>query len=365
MSLRRHLQVAGFALSAVMFCQTLQAAPEYIINKPTPVSVGGQSGNLQPGQAVQVVSAANGFATIRFTLANGTTGAAMVPIANLQPKAAAPAQPVPAETSPSAPVATTPTPTPTQTLLKPGWNNVQLEALPNPARKPNWFHYDFDPKVEKFTIFVPNTLGSNKPCGILGWTNPGDGSGIPKKFEALFEEYRLIVVAAEKCGNNQPSDRRAGLLVSATLQLSKMLPVNKDRIILSGLSGGGRLSALGVFCHPEIFSGAISWCGGHFYKDYPDSSKPNFVNYGFPTAEKINDPKLPACVAEAQKRAKFVLLTGPKDFNLGNSHDIETAMKKEHFQVQLIEEPDLGHAVGSPETMRQALEFVLGKPPLP
>lgn len=260
MSFSRHFQAASFALATFVASQSLQAAPEYEINKPTAVSVGGQSGNLQPGQIVQVVSAVNGFATIRFTLANGATGAAMVPIANLQAKTVAPAETGPAQTTtaqtaPTSPVAAPQTPTPTQTLLKPGWNNVQLEALPNPARKPNWFHYDFDPKVEKFTIFVPNSSGTNKPYGVLGWTNPGDGSGIPKKFEALFEEYRLIVVAAEKCGNNQPSDRRAGLLVSATLELSKMFPINKDRIILSGLSGGGRLSALGVFCHPEIFLG--------------------------------------------------------------------------------------------------------------
>lgn len=40
----------------------------------------------------------------------------------------------------------------------------------------------------------------------------------------------------------------------------------------------------------------------------------------------------------------------------------EKAMKKEGFQVFLIDEPGLGHAVGSLASMRQALVYVLGEP---
>ncbi len=349
----------------------LQASVDAVVGVPTPVLTGGRSATLPVGQPVSVISSANGLAAVRVRLSDGRMVVAMVPVANLKRNTPPPvisqaAQQQSVESSAaSASASPTTAPASADWLLKPGWNTVQLEALPEPPRKPSWFPYGFDPKAEKFTIYVPYSRAPNKACGVVGWTNPGDGAGIPKQFEPLFEEYRLIAVAAERCGNSQESARRAGLLVSAILEVSKKLPVSKDRIVLSGLSGGGRLSVLGVFCHPEIFSGSISWCGGHFYKDYPDSAHPNRVVYGFPTAEKIKDPSLPACVAEAKKKAKFVLLTGPNDFNLQNSHDIETVMNKEHFQVRLIEEPGLGHSVGSVDTMREALEFILGKPPAP
>ena len=133
--------------------------------------------------------------------------------------------------------------------------------------------------------------------------------------------------------------------------------------MLSGFSGGGRLSALGGFVHPEIFCGAISWCGGNFYKDYPDSSRPGYISFGINHgAGKLVSPQ---DVVEAKRNVKFVLLTGPKDMNLTDSHDIQAAMKKEGFRVSLIEEPGLGHQAGSADTMRQALVLVLGEPAKP
>ena len=85
------------------------------------------------------------------------------------------------------------------------------------------------------------------------------------------------------------------------------------------------------------------------------------MTYGFTHGEK--NAYTAKQLGLAKKNVKFVLLTGSKDFNLSNSHDIETAMKREHIQVQLIEEPELAHAVGSVDNMRCALTFVLGARP--
>ena len=375
-------------LIACLLCGIVACAPSaiadagYALIQPVTVNAAGHSISLPAGQSVSVISISNGTAWIQVTLPDGKASGAQLPAACLQAKPSAPATvadpsaatakagvapapsvaPTPRVPAPIAAAPIVPVPATAQSLLKPGWNTIQLAALPAPTHKPKWFPYGFDPAKETFNIYIPSGYDPKIPCGVLGWTNPSDGVGIPKQFEPLFDEFRLIAVAAQGCGNNQPSERRAGLLVSAILELSKMTAIDQRRLVLSGLSGGGRLSALGGFVHPEIFCGAISWCGGNYYKDYPDSSKANYLHFGIPNSHKIKDAVTTQNVSDARKNVKFVLVTGSKDFNLSDSHDIENVMKKDHFQVLLIEEPDLGHAVGSTATMRQALEFVLGKP---
>jgi dienelactone hydrolase len=247
--------------------------------------------------------------------------------------------------------------------LAPGWHAIQFSNLPTPAKKPAWFDYGFDAAQEKFQIYVPRGLDSRTPCGVLAWTNPNDTADIPKQFEPLFDQFRLIAVAAEKCGNDQASQRRVGLLVSAILQLAKMTPLDGRRIVISGLSGGGRLAATAAFVHPEIFRGAISWCGGNFYRDWPDSTKPNRWTYGIANAHHIPNAVTAQNVIDARRNVRFVLITGKKDFTFTDSHDIANELRKENFAVQLIDEPNLGHAVGSAASMKRALEFTLGPAP--
>ncbi len=240
-----------------------------------------------------------------------------------------------------------------------GWLTIKLPELPVPEVKPAWLPYDFKAEEEIFEIYIPKDYTTASSYGVLGWINPNDQPGTPRHFEPLFNEFRLISVAAARSGNERDPARRIGLVTSAVLQLSKTLNIDKNRLLLSGKSGGGRTSAMGCFVHPEFWCGAISWVGGNFYKRYSvpmpvDSSSPG-INDWLPGAVT------PQNVKDAKKNAKFVLITGSKDFNLNDSRGIYRALKQEGFQTLLIEEPGLGHEVGSVESMRKALEFVLAE----
>ncbi|MBI4028157.1 MAG: prolyl oligopeptidase family serine peptidase [Verrucomicrobia bacterium] len=239
----------------------------------------------------------------------------------------------------------------------PGWQTIRFDQLPAPKIRPKWFSYRFDAGKEKFLIYVPKTYRADQPCGIFGWIHPEDNLEAPKNFEPLFDEFRLIALTAEGCGNTQWPEKRVGLLVSAALEIAKTLTVDPKRRILSGLSGGGRSAALGGFVHPEFWSGVISWCGGNYYEDYPAAGQPDMVRYGI--NHYSPDAVTPSHVSAARKNVRFVLLTGPQDFNLDESRDVEAAMKNDGLRVLLIEEPGLGHAIGSERSMRKALDFVL------
>lgn len=354
------------ALTLAIFAAEVDRRP---LARDVAIKAGPRTVPLTVGTEVEVISVVGARAFVRITLPTGGTAMGEVPadaLGAVKATATAPtptAPPAPPPPTADAP-ATEPRPPTGPAWLEPGWHeDVVLDALPDPPRKPKWFPYGFKAAEEKFRIYVPRTRRPGLPCGLLGWTSANDASQIPQKFEPLFDEFRLIAVTAANCGNKQKTSRRAGLLTSAMLAIAKHTGIDPQRCILSGMSGGGRLSALGVFVHPEIWKGAISWCGGNYYRDYPDSAKPGYVSYGFPRAHEIPDAAPESDVRRARKECKFALLTGSKDFNLTDSRDIEKAMREDKFDVLLIEEDGLAHQVGSPENMRKAIEFLLGPPP--
>ena len=248
------------------------------------------------------------------------------------------------------------------TALQAGLNsNVHFAALPKPDKYPAWLDCNFTPGDEHFSVYVPKGLTTGQPCGALGWINPTDDNSIPQQFLPLLDEFRLLGVCAAKSGNSEWDRRRISLMVSAMLQLGHAYNIDPARRVLSGLSGGGRVSAMGGFVLPGFFSGVISWCGGLFYKNHPNSEKPGKLRGGI--NRNPGDHLVTAAMAnEAKRRVKFVLLTGPKDFNLVGSRDIKAALDEERYRAQLIEVPGLGHQVGEAGYMRQALVFVLGEP---
>jgi dienelactone hydrolase len=239
-----------------------------------------------------------------------------------------------------------------------GWRRITFKALPVPATSCK-FNHQFNAAQESFELYVPRHYTTNQPCGVLVWISPNEEAKIPRQFEPLFDEFRLLAITTARCGNKAEPGRREALAMAAALQLSKSFAVDRKRFVVSGLSGGGRFSALACFAHPDFWRGAISWCGGFFYANYDAHEKGegwrrNGINHYFPglVTEKM--------AAAARENCRFALITGPKDVNLDDCRDIDAALAKEKFQHLLIEEPGLGHAVGSNKSMRQALEFVLG-----
>ncbi|HSE40120.1 MAG TPA: prolyl oligopeptidase family serine peptidase [Acidobacteriota bacterium] len=241
--------------------------------------------------------------------------------------------------------------------LQTGWLKIQLPELPHPDLQPALLKEPLNPKSEVFEIYIPKNYDVSKSYGVLAWVNPHDGLQIPRHFEPLFDEYGLIAISAERIGNDRPWQRRIAVLESGIVQLSKTLNIDPQKRIMSGLSGGGRTSATACFVHPEFWKGAISWVGGNFYKTYsipmPVGATKRGINDYDPST--VSDEQLKI----AREKVRFVLITGPNDFNLNDSRGIYRALRNDHFQSVLLEEPGLGHEVGSAEYMKKALEFVI------
>ncbi len=230
--------------------------------------------------------------------------------------------------------------------LTPGWQKLRFAQMPG----------------EQFEAYVPKNLRPGKPCGVLVWVSPFNQLYGIRRFEPLYEEFNLIAITAANSGNDQQTDRRLSLAVGGVAGLAKMQPIDRRRAVLSGMSGGGRIAAIGGFVQPDVWAGVISWCGSRFYRKFPISAGSKHPGTGINTPQNPN-LVTPELVQKARAHVKFVLLTGTNDFNRDESMDIWRVMTDEKFQAKFIQETGLGHEIGSVETMRRALEFVLGPAP--
>lgn len=368
------------AATPLLAQQGSRATPR-ALTRPYPLRVAGEIIPLQAGQLVTVIGQFSDQAVVEVILpVSGLKATGQLPSALLAappPPAAAPSA-APLAVENAAPLPAVPSPTPTPVLAsaaappppgviptEPGWHTLKLNALPAPPQKPDWFPYNFDAAKEDFEIYVPRGYRPGRPCPLLGWINPDDGLDAPHKFEALYDRWQIIVVTAARCGNNQATPRRIGLLTCAALELAKTLSIDQKRRVLGGFSGGSKAGIIGCFVQPETWSGAVCWCGPTFYKNWPASDRPSYHWNGFPATHHNPDAVSAASVSAARMRSRFALLTGLKDSNLTSTRDLDRAMRADGFKARLIVEPELGHAVGAEDSMRQALEFLLGPAAVP
>ena len=212
------------ALAGLLFASCIlgQAQTAGVIAHPTQVSVGGQTLTLAAGQPVTVMSASGNTATVRVVLANGTVAMLQVPASALTSAQFSPSHattppttlrvstPLPPAPRPVTPAAMLATP---EVDTKPGWRHLKFRELPVPPDKPPFLNYTFTPKDERFEVYIPRTYRPDRPCGLLGWITPSDEIPTPRRFAPLFDEFRLIVLSAARCGNDAETDRRLGAAV--------------------------------------------------------------------------------------------------------------------------------------------------------
>ena len=143
-------------------------------------------------------------------------------------------------------------------------------------------------------IVVPESYDPNIPAGIITYITPGSG----KAFISLLSQYNLIMITAKNSSNDTYTYARISMALWGVDKLKELYNIDTDRVFISGMSGGGRVSSIAAALFPEIYKGAIYQCGCNFMHDNEKSQ----VN-------KMKDNY-------------FYFLTGDGDFNLEDTQRV-------------------------------------------
>jgi dienelactone hydrolase len=211
----------------------------------------------------------------------------------------------------------------------------------------------YDIAKEKFRAIVPATYRHDDAAwGLFVWVDSGPQPGLPGGWGAVLAEKRLICVAALESGNQRDLFDRCRMAVDAAHNMRKRFHIDPDRVYVSGMSGGGRVSSMLGVAYADVFAGTFPFMGTNFYKPIP-TGEPNKV--WLPMYEP--DPRI---LASAKTRNRYVLMTGETDFNRENTQRIvKDGFKAEGFRHTLyIEVPGVGHQRPPAEWLAKGIKYL-------
>ena len=149
------------------------------------------------------------------------------------------------------------------------------------------------------------------------------------------DRHNLIWIGANRAGNPVMTMRRMLFAALAPVQIQNHYSVNTDRIFVSGLSGGGRVSSLVAIEFARQFKGAIYICG-------------------------VNPPRQEQPVLlDRVRENRFVFLTGSKDFNKDETKRVFAMYKKlgvEHIRLMVV--PHMSHRNPDADEFEEAIRFL-------
>lgn len=209
----------------------------------------------------------------------------------------------------------------------------------------------YDVTKESFEILLPEGYQPEEAHGLFIWINAGDSPTIPKAWEAVLAEHKLIFVGAKNSGNKRNLFDRIRMAIDANHNMRQLYRIDGRRVYVSGFSGGSRVASMLGVAWGDMFSGTICCMGVNFYTDI---EAPDGKVYGL---SYIPNEQLLLMV---KKACRYSLISGENDFNLANTKGaFENGFQKEAFaNAQFLEVPAHGHQPPPANWLEKAIEFL-------
>jgi predicted esterase len=206
---------------------------------------------------------------------------------------------------------------------------------------------------ETFRIIAPQTYPTNVLWGLFVWISPNDDPGLPSDWERELANDHLVVASACRSGNQRHPLDRFRLALDATCNSCRQFKIDRQRIYVSGFSGGARIASMLGVGYADLFTGTLCVCGVNFYKGVPTLEQKYFP------ATYVPDPGV---LLLAKRNGHFVLLTGETDPNRQITKDtMENGFKPNGFKnVLYVEVPGMSHAIPDATMLHRALVFLSG-----
>jgi predicted esterase len=216
----------------------------------------------------------------------------------------------------------------------------------------------FDVSQEQYQILVPKGYKKTEPHGLFIWVSAGNGVSLPKEWEAVLADKKLIAIGARNSGNNREVFDRMRLALDANDNLRNQFNVDDRRVYVSGFSGGSRVASMLGVTYADMFTGALCFMGVNFYEPTFDKAKQEVFQARYIPNDEV--------LALAKQECRYVMVTGEKDFNLINTQAVFDAFKSSGFKaVEMFNIPGQGHQPPAAEWLKKGIEFLdQGKAPL-
>jgi len=114
----------------------------------------------------------------------------------------------------------------------------------------------------KYTLYIPDNLEQNKKYPlVIAFEPAGDAKTQIALWKDLAEKHKLIVAASKEFMNGIDPAGSFSTMVNLIKQDDPACPIDKSRVITSGMSGGGMAAHMFSASHAKLTWAVISNCG--------------------------------------------------------------------------------------------------------
>ena len=209
---------------------------------------------------------------------------------------------------------------------------------------------DRDLNQETLHVRLPSNYDPRRPAGLLVWNSPSPRGDIPNAFHAALDERYFVCIGIDNAGNDRDVPDKFQLVFDAVANARQRYHIDDERIYITGMSGGGKVSSVLMMCFPDIFRGAIPIVGFGTYSQLEDQwGKHHYAYFAKPKHTLL----------ELAKSHRMALMGGPPDFNYD-----EMVLRQEHLEADGFEEirffsyPDMAHQMPTPQRFLDALRWI-------
>lgn len=228
----------------------------------------------------------------------------------------------------------------------------------------------YDLADHTFQLVVPESYDGSEDYGLLVFIHPNNDVELDrfyaKTIKELLAKHKLIWVSFSGGGNPVMSNIRLSLTLDAAHNAMKLYRIDEERVYVSGLSGGGRMTCMAGVYYPDLFTGCIPIVGSLFYRDMkmPEDEelraliRPKNLERGV-WYQALIEPKR-ARLKKMKAEQRWVLLAGEKDFNMPEMRaHYKDGFKQDGFEhAHYLEVPGMGHRYPEPQWYEKAIRLL-------
>jgi predicted esterase len=216
--------------------------------------------------------------------------------------------------------------------------------------KQNYPRLSRKPDDELYRVRLPKDFNPDFPAGVLVWISPMPDGRIPRIFEPICDKLGLIAIGVDSNGNKRSITDRLQNHLDSIETVADRYRIDRQRIYLTGMSGGGRCSSIMQMCFPELFAGAVPIVGLDTYHNAPTGDPGKYwpARFAKPAGRWMT----------MLKARRIAAITGTADFNEPEMVIRQELLERDGIDMRLDIIDGMAHTMPTSEQFSSALDWV-------